>query len=825
MVNLDDEPPSALPRGTRLGEFELKRVLGVGGFGIAYLAFDPALEREVAIKAYMPAQLAGRTASMQVSLLSRSNAESFSLGLKSFVNEARLLARFDHPSLVKLHRYWEGNHTAYMAMPCYTGHNLHAVRRQLSRNPDQAWLLDILRPLLGAVERLHQEGVYHRDISPDNIILMPDGRPVLLDFGAARRVLADKSVALTAILKPAYAPIEQYGESGSVKQGPWTDLYAMGATLHHLLLGRAPLPSTSRALDDEMPPLASMALDGCAPEFLQCLDWMLKPRPADRPQSVAALRARLDRLAAAPATAPPDAVPDAPDWQRTQIMGRGVAPAPLRADPGDGANAPTRVDLSKWRPVPPLTPAPDPQATLAVPRSMLQPQAAIEKPATDILGQPGWPAAAEPAPETEPTPAQRVKAGAAAPAAPTAPTAATEPPTLQARAPESASARTEPTLNGHSSGAQPEASAVGAPFVSAAALAGERRPGRTADQPAVRPGTETARPSAERSNSRRWPLLAGVAGAAGLALWLGLKPAPAPVGAAASGTPATAASGTAQVAASAAPAFAAAPEPASVSNTAPVPAAAITAAGPSAAPAAAPAATPVTTPVTSPAKSPTTAPAAPKTAQRQAPPSPKPAATATLPSVSPVATPMVATVVTPVVTPAAAPVAAPVAAGGPPSLATSITRLPPVPDATPTAQRSATADASRAAATDTPAGNSPTGAAPAAAYPAPAAAPTPTPTPTPAPAPAPAPATVANVTMPRTAAPAAAPTPARQPDRDADPALVQARAQSPSERCEGRVLVALWVCIERQCRSDTSLRGHPDCAKARREQEQRNAPR
>ena len=767
MINLDDDPHSALPRGTRLGEFELKRVLGVGGFGIVYLAFDHALEREVAIKEYMPAQLAGRTASLHVSLLSQANAESFSLGLKSFVNEARLLARFDHPSLVKVHRYWEGNNTAYMAMPYYTGHNLHAVRRQLPRNPDQAWLLDILRPLLGAVERLHQEGVYHRDISPDNIILTPDGRPVLLDFGAARRVLADKSVALTAILKPAYAPIEQYGESGSVKQGPWTDLYAMGATLHHLLLGRAPLPSTSRALDDEMPPLATMALDGCTPEFLQCLDWMLKPRPADRPQSVAALRARLDRLAAAPVTARPDAAPDAPDWQRTQIMGRGVEPAAARPDAGHSADAPPLVDLSQRRPPPAVTPAPDPQATLAVPRSPLQPRAATERAATGIVGQAGPPAAA---------------AAAVLPAPP-------------ARAPEPNSARTEPTLNGHSGGAQPEASAVGDPLDSAAALTGERRPGRTADRPAVRPGTESAALASERSNSRRWPLLAGVAGAAGLALWLGLKPAPASFGDAASRTPSTAASGTAQIAASAGPALAAALAAASAPNSAPVAVAAITTAAPSAAAAA----TPVTTSVTTPATAAATAPTAPKTAQRQPPRSPKPAVTAALLPAAPV--------VAPVAAPLAAPVVAPVVAGGPPSLATSITRLPPAPDATPTTQRSATSDGSRTAATDAPAGNSPSGAAPATAYPAPA--------------------TVASVTVPRAAvpAPAPAPIPTRQPDRDADPALVQARALSPSDRCEGRVLVALWVCIERQCRSDASLRGHPDCAKARREQEQRIAPR
>ena len=809
MINLDDDPPSALPRGTRLGEFELKRVLGVGGFGIVYLAFDHALEREVAIKEYMPAQLAGRTASFHVSLLSQSHAESFSLGLKSFVNEARLLARFDHPSLVKVHRYWEGNNTAYMAMPYYTGHNLHAVRRQLARNPDQAWLLDILRPLLGAVERLHQEGVYHRDISPDNIILAPDGRPVLLDFGAARRVLADKSVALTAILKPAYAPIEQYGESSSVKQGPWTDLYAMGATLHYLLLGRAPLPSTSRALDDEMPPLAAMALDGCTPDFLLCMDWMLKPRPADRPQSVAALRARLDRLPAAPVTARPDAMPDAPDWQRTQIMGRGVAPGAVRTDsassasPGDSAAAPTLLDLSQLRPADAAAPTPAPPATLAVSPSRLQAHAA-----TEVLARPVPPAAAapEPAPEPEHTPTQRVEAGAAAPATPTAPPPAPVLPTPPARAPATASARTEPTLTGRSD-ARPEDSAVSAPLDGAAVWDGERRPGLPADRPAVRPGTDGAPRPAERSGSRRWPLLAGVAGAAGLALWLGLKPAPA----------GNTASRAADTAASAVPALAAAAEPASASNTLPVPVAAITGAAGAvvavaadAAPSAAPVTAAVAAPVTATVTAPATPSAAPKAAQRQPPPSPKPAATPVPAPAVPVAP------VAPV-----APVVAPVVAGGPPSLATSITRLPPAPEATPTAQRTATADPSRTATTGTPAGNSPTGAAPAAAYPAPAAAPAPSS------APAPAPAVVATVTAPRAAAPAPTPPPAtaRQPDRDAEPVVVQARALSPSERCEGRVMVALWVCIERQCRSDASLRDHPDCAKARREQEQRSAPR
>ena len=122
------DTPNALPPGTRLGEFELLSLLGVGGFGIVYLAFDHALEREVAVKEYMPASLAGRTETMHVSLRSHSDAESFALGLRSFVNEAKLLARFDHPSLLKVHRFWEANGTAYMAMPVLRGQTLKEIR-------------------------------------------------------------------------------------------------------------------------------------------------------------------------------------------------------------------------------------------------------------------------------------------------------------------------------------------------------------------------------------------------------------------------------------------------------------------------------------------------------------------------------------------------------------------------------------------------------------------------------------------------------------------------------------------------------------------------
>ena len=365
------DTPSALAPGTRLGEYELLSLLGVGGFGIVYLAFDHALEREVAIKEYMPATLAGRTETMHVTLRSHSDAESFALGLKSFVNEAKLLARFDHPSLLKVHRFWEANGTAYMAMPVLRGRNLKEIRGEMGGAPDEAWMRRILLPLLGAIEKLHSEDVYHRDIAPDNIQIEPDGRPVLLDFGAARRVLSDKSQALTAILKPAYAPIEQYGEAGSVTQGPWTDLYALGATLHFMLLGRPPAPATARTVHDEGSSLNTDVLPGCSEAFLQTIDWMLCPRPTDRPQSVAEVRQVLDGKARPPARRPMESAPV--HWERTSVQNPLPGEERVDLDFGDGATqliardgAPSGVTEHVWLEPERAAPALDAERTMVL---------------------------------------------------------------------------------------------------------------------------------------------------------------------------------------------------------------------------------------------------------------------------------------------------------------------------------------------------------------------------------------------------------------------------------------------------------------------------
>ena len=291
----------ALAPGTRFGEFEIVRVLGVGGFGIVYLAMDHSLQREVALKEYMPAALAVRGAGPQITIRSGAFSETYAIGLRSFVNEARLLARFDHPSLVKVYRFWEDNATAYMVMPYLQGRTLRDMRRELTGPPDETWLRGLLDPLLGAVEVLHREGVYHRDIAPDNILLPRDGPPVLLDFGAARRVISDRTQTLTAILKPSYAPIEQYADMTQLRQGPWTDVYAMGAVLHFALVGVPPPPATARALEDELVPLAQRHFPGVSQRFLLAIDWALAVRPAERPQSVEALRAALEGRASVPA--------------------------------------------------------------------------------------------------------------------------------------------------------------------------------------------------------------------------------------------------------------------------------------------------------------------------------------------------------------------------------------------------------------------------------------------------------------------------------------------------------------------------------------------
>jgi len=289
-----DDNGNGLPVGTYLGEFELTKMVGEGGFGIVYLATDHSLQRRVALKEYMPSSLAARTSASNVQVKSERYRETFDAGMKSFINEARLLASFDHPSLVKVYRFWEANGTAYMVMPFYEGKTLKDNLREMRDAPDEAWLRTLLAPLTEALAVIHAEQCYHRDIAPDNVMMLAgSNRPLLLDFGAARRVIGDMTQALTVILKPGYAPVEQYAEIPGMKQGPWTDVYALAAVVYFAIIGKTPPPSVGRLLNDTYVPLAQAAAGRYSEGFLSAIDRALAVRPEMRTQTVVLLRDEL----------------------------------------------------------------------------------------------------------------------------------------------------------------------------------------------------------------------------------------------------------------------------------------------------------------------------------------------------------------------------------------------------------------------------------------------------------------------------------------------------------------------------------------------------
>jgi serine/threonine protein kinase len=285
-----DHERHPLEPGTRVQEFEILGVVGGGGFGIVYLAHDQALQRRVALKEYMP-PLASRAAGSTRVFAGSSGRDTatFGTGLRSFVNEARLLARFDHPALVKVHRFWEENGTAYMAMPFYDGPTLHRAVAEVRVPTDEASLRALLFPLLDALSALHRERCFHRDISPDNILLTTTG-PVLLDFGAARLAIGDASQNFTVILKEGYAPVEQYAteDATAMRQGPWTDIYALAGVVRYVITGRKPPSAVVRmaSLTDPMEPMALASGGRYSEPFLRALDAGMAIHVEKRPQTI-----------------------------------------------------------------------------------------------------------------------------------------------------------------------------------------------------------------------------------------------------------------------------------------------------------------------------------------------------------------------------------------------------------------------------------------------------------------------------------------------------------------------------------------------------------
>ncbi len=310
---------NALPEGHVLYWYRIQAVLGQGGFGITYRAFDTNLQRIVAIKEYLPSGVAVRERNQKLHPISEEAEEHYHWGFERFVAEARVLAHFNHPNIVRVLNVFEANNTAYIVMEYEAGRSLMALVRQGIQYSEPA-ALELAAALMSGLEQVHDAGFVHRDVKPGNILVSESSPPVLIDFGSARFAMSGKTQLLTAVVSPGYAPYEQYEGTGD-RQGPWTDIYGLGATLYVLASGgKRPVDAIGRGnarLQGQDDPYVSAAAVGrrrYSARFLRAIDAALAFSGEDRPQSVAEWRALfpgLDAPRAAMAGALPRVAPGA----------------------------------------------------------------------------------------------------------------------------------------------------------------------------------------------------------------------------------------------------------------------------------------------------------------------------------------------------------------------------------------------------------------------------------------------------------------------------------------------------------------------------------
>ncbi|MDB5804688.1 MAG: tyrosine kinase family protein [Betaproteobacteria bacterium] len=336
-AQMPQESRLALPVGTSLQEYNIEWTLGIGGFGITYLALDTNLEAEVAIKEYFPSDMCARESSGKVRIKTPDEEEAFKEGLDKFLKECRVLANFKHANVVRVSRFFQANNTAYMVMEYESGESFKdwlAARKTI----DEALLLKMIMPLLDGLDVVHKAGFLHRDIKPANIFVRQDDSMVLLDFGAARHAVGTRSRSLTTIVTPGYAPFEQYHSHG--KQGPWTDLYAFGGMMYWVITGSKPVEAPARIKNDAMIPASKAGAGRYSPALLAAIDWALVPDENKRPQSVSELKAAL--TAATPVAVP---VQQALPPVAPQPLPKTMIKAPPRAD---GKTEDRTGDAKKW---------------------------------------------------------------------------------------------------------------------------------------------------------------------------------------------------------------------------------------------------------------------------------------------------------------------------------------------------------------------------------------------------------------------------------------------------------------------------------------------
>ena len=262
--------------GFKILWYEIESVLGRGGFGITYLARDKNLGQLVAIKEYLPFAFAARSGDSTVQPISAEKQKIFSLGLERFMSEAQMLAKFRHPNIVRVLSVFKHNNTGYMVMEYEQGETLSGVYKR-KKKLKQRELEDIFYPIIDGLSYVHKTGFIHRDIKPSNIYIRSDGSPVLFDFGSARQAIDSTTISLTSMFSVGYTPFEQYHHS-SDKQGPWTDVYALSATMYQGITGEKPQESTIRGMallhheSDPYKPLSKLEIESNTPAFLKSVD-------------------------------------------------------------------------------------------------------------------------------------------------------------------------------------------------------------------------------------------------------------------------------------------------------------------------------------------------------------------------------------------------------------------------------------------------------------------------------------------------------------------------------------------------------------------------
>jgi serine/threonine protein kinase len=291
---------ATLPPGTKIDQYVVQAVLGRGGFGTTYRVLDEDLQKEFALKEFFPEGLVVRDG-QEVRFTGRPDVEKeFQWALKRFYDEARLLAKLSHPSIVATRRVFEANNSAYMLLDLVQGSTFERWLNGLDTPPTQEELELVTDPLLSALELIHQSGIFHLDISPDNIMIRAaDGVPILLDFGAARFQFRQRSRASISIFKKGYSAPELY-TSTTTLMGAWTDIYSLAATLYRAISGQVPIEATTRQMKDEQVLAVHVGEGRYRKEYLRALDWALALRPENRPQSVSEWRAALLEGARAP---------------------------------------------------------------------------------------------------------------------------------------------------------------------------------------------------------------------------------------------------------------------------------------------------------------------------------------------------------------------------------------------------------------------------------------------------------------------------------------------------------------------------------------------